>query len=422
MAIREWPIFKKWFGTDDHPANGSKSHLSVFSDSVVKMRYKHYALNICISRLANAIVLCDFQTFIRGKPKMGDVWWKLNYEPNKNQNQSQFFYDLIYQMVYNYEEGALIVQTKDGQLIVAESFTMQRRAVASNLYSNIMLPGNLNYSGIYLEEDVIHLKLQNGKIKRIIDDVYEDYGRLLNDSIRNYNRGNAIKLKLNIDAQFEQFKSQDIYDEDGNVIGTEYDEILDEMFEDRYKAIFSDKDSLTPFENGLSIDEIKSAPGNTKSGAVTSRDITSIFDDILNLTADAFHIPRGIIKGDVADSESMRSNMIDDAIRPFIENIQTEFNRKLYGKEEFLKGSKMKIQTNQIYTKDPIAFANAAEAYLRIGVYCVNDILRMLGEELIEEDWAYEHYVTKNYESINQAKEAVDNAVNNLLGALKKGA
>lgn len=398
----------------------SNERTVVFRESVNHVRYKSYALSIAISRIANAVSLCGFQTYIRGKPEKGDLWWRLNYEPNQNQNQTDFFYSLVHKMVYN-SDGALVIQAKSGDLIVAESFTIEKYAFLPNVYSNIILPGGLSYQTKLKESDVIHLKYNNSKVKAIVDSVYEDYGKLLNDAIKNYKRGNAIKLKLLMDAQFDQFKEKDVLDEEGNVIGTEYDEILDDLFQKRFGAILSDKDSITPLEDGLTLSNVDATTGNTKSGAFTSRDITSIFDDIVNQVADAFLMPRGIFRGDVADNEGMRKSMIDDAVRPFIENIQTEINRKKYGKDEFYKGNKLKISTDLIYTKDPIAFANAAEAYLRIGVYCVNDILEKLGEEIIDEEWAWRHYVTKNYENINNAAEDIEKAVSNMMRALGRG-
>lgn len=421
--IKEWGIVKKLFGDNKSEA---RSHIiemdPFFFEQVTKTRYKNYALNICIGRIANALNLCDFQTFIRGKPEKKEMFWLFNYEPNKNQNKIDFWYDVIYKMVYNYDEGALIIQSKRGELLIAESFDIDERAFKENTYRNIVLSGGLQYDTVLTEKQVMHLKLNNGQIKKIVDSVYEDYERLLSNSIRNYNRGNAMKLKLAINSEFEQFRTMVVTDDDGNpkldADGheiTEYDMILDDLMTERFKGIFEDKDSLTPLETGLDILEILQTKGNTKSGTVNTRDITSLFDDILHMVANAFNFPRGIIKGDVADNEGMRKSMIDDAIRPFINQIEKECNRKLYGKEEFLKGNKLKIRTNHIFTRDPIAFANAAEAYLRIGVYCVNDILEMLGEEIIDESWAYEHYVTKNYESINRASKEIENAVTKLM-------
>lgn len=415
LAIRDWPIIKRFFS--DGQKGKPNDFKTILEDWGRNPKYKQYALNVCISRIANTISLCDFQTYVNGKKEQSDNWWLFNYEPNKNQNKTDFIFDLIYQMVFNYEDGALVIQSKEGNLIVATDFIVEKYSFEQNIYKNIMLPGGYQLKRSLKEEDVLHFKLNNGKVKEIVDSVYEDYGKLINGTIRNYNRGNAIKLKLMIGTAFEQFKTKMVENSDGT-FSTEYDEILDEIFTERFKAIFSDKDSLTPMEEGLTLDKIEAAPGNTKSGAVTTRDITSTFEDILNMTADALGIPRGIIKGDVADNEGLNNKYIDDAIRPIAGILQFEINRKLYRKERVLKGTKMKIQTNVIYTHDPVAFANAAEAYLRIGVYCPNDILLKLGEEQIDQAWANEYYVTKNYQNAKEAEKEIKAAVDKLLGLI----
>ncbi|MBP1045277.1 phage portal protein [Enterococcus sp. BWM-S5] len=421
MNIKEWPVVKRFFSEPTKEGEGvavNNHSLSIVQDWGKDASYKNYALNVCIGRIVNALALCDFQTYEKKKMVRKENWWLFNYEPNRNQNKVDFLYDIVYRMIYNYEDGALIVQSDDGQLIVAEDFTIDRRSYQSTIYKNILLPGGYTIDRSYKEEDVFHFKLNNGEVKKIIDSIYEDYGKLIAGTIRNYNRGNAFKLKLLIDAAFEQFKTKAIEHEDGTVT-TEYDEILDEMFTDRYKAIFSDKDSLTPFETGLSVEKIETTHGNTKSGAVTTRDITSTFEDVLHQAADALSIPRGIIKGDVADNEGLNRKFIDDAIRPIAMIFQVEINRKYYGKKRVLGGTKLKVQTNVIYTHDPVAFANAAEAYLRIGVYSPNDILLKLGEEPIDEPWANEYYVTKNYQQAKEAEKEVKAAVKKLMGAMK---
>jgi hypothetical protein len=37
------------------------------------------------------------------------------------------------------------------------------------------------------------------------------------------------------------------------------------------------------------------------------------------------------------------------------------------------------------------------------GAFCINDIRVVCGEQIIDEPWAWQHYVTKNYEAIEAA-------------------
>jgi len=363
-------------------------------DTSTRVAYKKYAIQIAISRMANSLALTDFETLKDGEEQQGFNWWLLNFEPNKNQNKVSFWQDILYKMIYDHN-GALIVQSDEGYLIVAENYAVKEYAFEENYYSEIELKSGFKLSAGRKESEVIHLTLNNNKVKEIVDSVYDDYGKLIGGTIANYNRGNAMKLVVKMDAMFDQLKNR-VDEETGE---TEYDMILDDMMENRLKGMMSESDSATPLENGLEIEEVKTT-SNTKSGASTTRDITATFEDILNIVADAFHIPRGIMKGDVADVEALNKNYINHCVRPLAEQIETELNRKLYSYQNVIQGTKVKVNTDSIFTRDPIDFANAGEALLRIGVYSVNDILKKLGEETIDEPWADEHYVTKNYENV----------------------
>lgn len=375
-----------------------KSKSTFCCDPVEALAFKSYAIEIAISRLANAVAMSNFETFQKGKILHENYWWRFNFEPNKNQNKAAFWNTVIREMVFN-PDGALVVQTDKGEWICAESYTLNTYSDFPNAYKDITLYGGWRLTSIHNEQDILHFTLQNSQVKRIIDDVYSDYGKLIGGSIRNYNRGNAMKVIVKLGAMFNQFKS--IKNEDGS---TEYDFILDDIMKNRMRGLLSDSDSATPIEDGLEIQEVQTS-SNGRNGAVTTRDITATFDDIMNIVADAFHIPRGLMKGDVADVEAITANYINLAINPLTEEIENEINRKIYGKKLVIEGTKLRVDTSTIFTRDPIKFANAAEAMFRIGAYSTNDIRRKMGEEIIEEDWANEYYVTKNYERINAHAE-----------------
>ena len=399
VAIRDLPIFNIFKSKKTH-----KELTTLLSEWGTSISFKNYAIQLALNKIANSLALCDFQTYENKKLKEGENWWTLNYEPNPNQNQVDFWNKALERMVYD-DNGALIYQSKEGYLIVADDYEVEEFAFKENIYHDILLPGGLKMTGSYKESQVIRLRLNNSKVKAIIDSVYDEYGKLLAGTIRNYNRGNSIKLKVKIDALFDQFKKQ-VDPETGE---TEYDQILDDVFENRLKGLFSDSDSATPIESGLDIETVETSK-NTKSGGVTTRDITAIFDDIVNIVADAFSIPRGILKGDVADAEAITDNFITFCIRPLTDEIQSEFNRKMYGKKQVQSGSKLKIKTDKIRTYDPVKFANAAEALLRIGTYTPNIIKGKLDEEQVDEDWANEHYITKNYERAKDMKGGESNS------------
>lgn len=382
--------------------------------------FKYYAIQLCINRIANALVKSDFLTFSWSKAEQGKVWYQLNVEPNQNQNAADFWNKIVYQMVMN-EDGALVIQSQNsGDLLVADAYTVQEYAFKPNVYKHITV-NNYSLHEFYQEQDVLHFKLNNSKVKRIFDDIYREYGNFLDGAIRNYNRSNALKFALQIDTTFDQYKQKPLMDENGQPVlkdgieQTEYDFIIDDMFENRLKPIFQDKDSVTPIEAGLELNDLNAAGNSKTSGSAankTTRDIAAIVDDIINMAADAFAIPRGLLKGDTADADSMTDNFISFCINPLAEQIADEINRKLYGRKQVLKHTYCKVKTDHIRNYDITKLATSAELLSRIGAWSLNDILRYLDQEPLAEEWADKHIMSKNYALIEDALkggETIDN-------------
>ncbi|MEG2000947.1 MAG: phage portal protein, partial [Evtepia sp.] len=49
---------------------------------------------------------------------------------------------------------------------------------------------------------------------------------------------------------------------------------------------------------------------------------------------------------------------------------------------------------------DMLAVAGSVDKLLSSGCECVNDIRGLLGQPLILEDWAWQHFMTKNYATV----------------------
>lgn len=147
---------------------------SWFTNTSANVAYKELAIQMAIDLLANAIVKSKFETYNEGKPQRGDTWYRLNYEPNVNENAAVFWNRVVDQMVHN-EDGALVIQLKDGQLLCADSYVINEYATRPNTYSGITV-GTMSFDAVWSEEFVWHFKLNNGKVTKLINAVYADYG------------------------------------------------------------------------------------------------------------------------------------------------------------------------------------------------------------------------------------------------------
>ncbi len=137
--------------------------------------------------------------------------------------------------------------------------------------------------------------------------------------------------------------------------------------------------------------------------SIDSRDISNLIDDIFNYVAMAFHVPRGLLKGDLADIDKQTDNFIMFALNPPAEMMEDEFNRKAYSKEDYLNRTYVKIDTSKIKITDIVQLATAFDKMFAIGVYTINDILSELGHEIVDDEIANKRHVTKNYQDAEEA-------------------
>ena len=82
----------------------------------------------------------------------------------------------------------------------------------------------------------------------------------------------------------------------------------------------------------------------------------------------------------------------------------------------YLNNSFVRMDTKKIRDVDIEKMSKSADLLFRIGVHSVNDNREMFGKSFIDEEWANQHFVTKNYNSI------LDNEFNsNLKGGDESG-
>ncbi|MFC0525785.1 phage portal protein [Pontibacillus salicampi] len=351
-----------------------------FIDLGVEYHYKNLAIQTCINLIANSLVRSTFRTYEKGKEKKSHNYYLFNVQPNVNQNSSQFFHEFVSKLVYDNE--CLVVMQNKG-LYVAESFEIKEFALKENLYTSVVI-NDYKLDKTFSESEVFYFKLNNERMKNVLDSLYASYGKLLSAAMNYYKRSNALRVKLKIDGNFAQTD--------------ESQESMEDMFNEQMERFLKAEDAAAfPEQSGMSIEEMFQ-----NSKGTTTRDIRAIVDDIFDFVSMSFHIPKGLLKGDLADVEGQTDNFLMFCVAPIAEQIEDEVNRKYYSKDEFLNRTYFKVDTSLIKYIDPVKLATALDKYLSSGTHSVNENRSMVGLEPLEEDWADEHYVTKNYEGIKE--------------------
>lgn len=374
MSIKDF--IKTTFNTKSLDADFYPNSVVAYSTEV-NIFYKELAIESCASLIAKLLLSSEFKTFEVGKQIRKENYYLLNVEPNQNINAPDFWKEVVTKLVYDNE---CLIIFKDNQMYVADDFKVDDSVFLERKYSNIII-GDLQLKQTFRESEVFYFKLNNKKIKRVVDGLYSDYGRLISTKTKAFRKKFGHKVIFKIDSNFSQTEESK----------AKFNKLLSEDIKKFFEAEFG----ALPLPPGINFTEVKD-----ETPDIETAEIKKLADDVIKFVCAAFHIPPSILLGDVVDMSKITDNMLMLVLNPLAKTIQAELNRKLYGKQAFLSRSYVKIDTQKIRLVDLDKTATAAEKLFRIGVHDINDNLELVNKEPIDAAWASDHYVTKNYAEI----------------------
>lgn len=365
----------------------------ICAELATEVYYKSLAIQACINLIGNTVARSEFLTYENGKEVRRSNYYLFNIEPNLNKSASKFWRDVIHKLVFNNE---CLVILLDGSLYVADSFDRKKFAFKENIYSNVVIE-DFTLNMTFVESDVFYFELHDQKIKNIIDGLYKSYSKLIAASQGYYKKNNARRGTLEIPTTYPQTQ--------------EAKEKLEELLNKQIKRFYeAEGGAALPLTNGMKYTEMPSNVG-VKGGA-EGREIRSFVNDIFDFTAIGFQIPPQLLRGEVADTEKAVDDFLTFCINFLAKILTDEINRKLYRKEAYLNRSYVKLDTTRIRAVNIKDVAGAMDILVRIGAYCVDDCLKLLGMEPLNTDWSRARWMTKNYEQIGKGGEKDGNGKN----------
>ena len=383
-VVIDW--IKSALSSDKESSFNKTMEGSCYTDTLpAQIYYKELAIQSCVSIIANALVMSEFQTFEKGIEQRKDIHYLLNVAPNKNQNAVEFWHEVITKLIYDNE--CLIVMLDD-ELFVAEDFHQDEYVYYQDVYSNVSVRG-LPINRKFQDEEVLYLKLNDKNVKKVIDGLYSDYSQLLVAAIKGYKKANGFKGILKIDGQMPT--------DDESVAE------LEEMLNVQFKQYIENDNAIMPLSDGMELKESDSNKGVLKD----TRDIKKLIDDIIEIVCMAINVPVGLVKGDVAGVADQTDNFLMLRINPLAKIITTELNRKMYTKSQYLSKTYVKMDTQKIRLVDLGKIATAADLLFRIGVHNMDDNRELVGKERLNTEESTQYYVTKNYNSVVSQNETL---------------
>ena len=343
---------------------------------------RELAFQSAINLIANSVAKCEFLTY-RGNEKIkSDEYYLWNVEPNRNQNSSEFIKKLISKLYENNE--CLVVVSNSNELLIADSFAKQEYAFYDFVFSKVSV-GDYTFDRNFSMSDVLYFKLNNKDIKTLVNGLHNSYGQLLEYSQKAFKKSRGQKGILNIESQAQG--------------DAKFEERLKSLLNEKFKTYFEADSAVLPLTKGYSYNEQDRKTYNADS----TRDIRAQIDDIFSFTGRAFGVPPVLLLGEVIDPSKAVNQLLTFCIDPLTDLLSEEINRKRFGKEEYLAGNKMVIDTKAIKHIDLLEVATAVDKLISSGGFCIDDIRVAVGEEPLNTEFSRKHWMTKNYTPAEQA-------------------
>ena len=358
-------------------------------NAAYELYIRELAFWTCVNKIANAVSKCEFKTYYHNKESKGKEYYLWNYEPNQNQNAAGFIYKLIAQL---YRKNECLVVEINHRMYVAESYIKEVYALRDHKFSGI------SFDGYTLQEtldmsDVMFFELNSTDMRKLMNGMYDSYSKLITYAQNAYQKSRGHKGILNIAGVAQE---QD-----------NFNETFEELMSTHFKNFFGKDNAVLPLFDGYNYQDISQ---NAKTYSTEStRDIKALADDIFEFTARAFSFPPSLAKGDVQDTTKATDELLTFAIDPLVKMIQQEINRKRNGKDGLEQGNYLKIDTLAVKHVDIFDVAAPIDKLISSGALTINDILQVIGKPKIDETWADQHFMTKNYSEIEALIKEIDN-------------
>lgn len=382
MSIITWLINR--FAGDTTP---TEVEIEEFFNLQAELVIRNLAFQTAINLIANSVSKCEFKTFFKNKEVKSQEYYLFNIEPNRNQNSSEFIHKWISKL---YEENECLIVESNGQLLVADSFTKKDYTLFDCQFSGVMV-GDFTFNKTFLMSEVMYFKLNNKDVRKVINAMYEGYGKLITYGQNSYkkSRGSKGTLEVNTIAEGK----------------TNFKETFEKLMNERFKKFFEADNAVLPLFDGYKYTDIGSKTYSNEG----TRDIKAMIDDVYDFTARALRIPPVMLKGDLANvSETVVNNYLTFCVDPLIDMLQEETNRKRSGYSGFMQGTYLEIDTKAIKHIDLLSVSTAIDKLIGSGGFCINDIRKLVGEPIIDEPWAWQHYITKNYGTVEELLNSLE--------------
>lgn len=373
----------------------------IFFDSKNKTNYIYTLAEAhAIDLIAKTIAKCEIQVFAKNNKTSkieeikNDTYWRLNLQPNYNENGTMFIYKLVTKLLT--EQKALVVINKDitnsKLLYVADDFNSSNSILYGKMFSNVVVSDNEGNSIPLLKkydaENSIYYSLKNTKLKTASEDFNININKLLKATQNSFINTNTSKWRLKYPGT--QPALQDA--------GTKQPISFEEYKKKITEGLLSEEEAI------ILLSEMFDLINLNKDSKKELTDFEILFNRIGSTVAQKWNIPLSIFFANKTEKSTGNEDFITFAVDLYFELIEDGLNITLVGKKDYLKGEYVKFNRTNIIHKDVLDCGTGIDK-LTANRFSRNEINKLLKLPNIDEAWADEHALTKNYENTKGGAE-----------------
>lgn len=356
---------------------------TVIVDIPTEIYYGQLALYTARTLLANALAQSEYVVYENNvlAPNHPDGF-TLNVSPNPNQNATMFWNKVLRKM-FGPDNKALVVEL-NGHLYVADSYTVERELpLVGDIYSGVTI-GNLQLNRKFNAREIYLFQVSDAPYCQILTGITESFTKLISIATQAFKRDGCVKYKLHIDATREG--SEDFQREFEETIQKQLEEFLEPG------------DAALPEFDGYDLKTLhQSSPSS-----VSAKNILDIKDAMFNMVSDSLGIPRALMNGNINNIEGVLTEFITFAVKPIANMIVQALNKRS-GPDNWSAGNRYGVNLNGIIFRDILAAGDKVDKLFASGTTSIDENRALTGLPVTGEDWAQEHYVSKNYDRTNAA-------------------
>ena len=383
LNFRRWLLEK--LGDGAERVSGAEIGADDLFGLSAEIHVRELAFWSCVNIIANAIGKCEFKTFVRHRETRGPEYYLWTVEPNANQNSSAFIHKWISQL---YSRNEALVIEQNGQLLVADSFDRKPYALYDDVFSQVQV-GDFTFNRTFMQSEVLYFRLSEKNMRLIANGLYAAYQKMIDYGMHSYQRSRGQKGVITIDTMAAG----------GSSWQKEYENLKNRDF----KSFFDAENAVMPLFKGFRYDDLGSKTYSNEG----TRDVRAMIDDVSDFTAKAFGIPPALLSGEVQGTSDALDQFLTFCVDPLADMLQEEINRKRNGYGGFSQGTYLQIDTRAIKHVDLLSVSTAIDKLISSGAYCINDIRKLTGDQVIDEPWAWQHFMTKNYATVAELLRAL---------------